>query len=189
MGAAKPLQRQPPPAPTDIHGDSGLDGTELLPEPACEPSAVPALDAMAAALKAQPPGKACLVSTGALTNVAALFRRHPELVAHIKALSIMGGVLGDNFSDAPLGSLHLPESIGNVTPYAEFNIVIDPEAAADIFANDALAKKTTLIPLDLTHQVLGTAEVKRSLLRGKHGQTILRTMLVELLDFFAATYS
>ncbi|KAJ6785552.1 hypothetical protein PWT90_06964 [Aphanocladium album] len=201
VGLAKALERPAIHAP-DIHGESGLDGTDLLPVPDVAPSAVPAVDAMAAALRAQPPNTAWLVATGSLTNVGALFRAHPDLAAHIKGLSIMGGSFGDNFSDAPLGVVDGRARIGNITPYAEFNIIIDPEAAAECFGNPVLARKMTVVPLDLSHQVLATSKVHQMLLHGRGGvgkvapdaaadtgKTTLRTMLVELLYFFSKTYA
>jgi uridine nucleosidase len=194
-GASQALIRPPMHAPTDIHGESGLDGTTLLPRPLkTARTDVPAINAIAAALTAEPPGTAWLVATGALTNVALLFRQHPELVAHIAGLSIMGGALGGGFSEAIMGKVDEVERVGNWTQFAEFNILIDPEAAADIFGNAELAGKTTLIPLDLTHQVLATKDVQELLLYGVEGEqtgvgkTVLRTMLVELLMFFAKTY-
>ncbi|EGR51243.1 nucleoside hydrolase [Trichoderma reesei QM6a] len=197
VGLDRPLERPPLHAPTDIHGDSGLDGTELLPAPKCTPKPEPAIEAMAAALRAQPAGTAWIVATGTVTNVGALFRKYPELVAHIKGLSIMGGSIGGGFSDAPLGKVDGKERIGNVTPYAEFNIFVDPEAAAELFDNKELASKMYMVPLDLSHQVLATERVRELLLYGKDvpesktgkGKTELRTMLVELLYFFAKTYA
>lgn len=198
VGLNKALERPAIHAP-DIHGESGLDGTALLPTPTVAPSPVPAIDAMAAALRAQPPNTAWLVATGSLTNVGALFRAHPDLAAHIKGLSLMGGSFGDNFSAAPLGKVDGRERIGNITPFAEFNIIIDPEAAAEVFGNPVLAAKTTVVPLDLSHQVLATSGVRDMLLHGRggaktagdanEGKTTLRTMLVELLYFFSKTYA
>jgi hypothetical protein len=80
---------------------------------------------------------------------------------------------------------------------AEFNIVCDPEAAAQIFNNAELAAKTTLITLDVSHQVLATKEIRNLLRFGKanpaplkdHTPSKLRIMLVELLYFFAETYA
>lgn len=78
----------------------------------------------------------------------------------------------------------------------EFNIVSDPEAAAIIFSLPALAAKTTLIPLDITHQVLATKDVQHLLHYGKMNPpstdttpSKLRIMLIELLCFFAETYA
>ncbi|KAK7416029.1 Uridine nucleosidase 1 [Neonectria punicea] len=195
VGLSKALERPAIHAPTDIHGDSGLDGTDLLPKPLITPSSVPGVEAMAEAIRAQEPGTAWIVATGALTNVGALFRKYPELIPHIKGLSLMGGSIGDNFSDAPLGEVDGHPRIGNYTPWAEFNILVDPEAAATVFHNKDIAAKTTIVPLDLSHQVLATPDVREMLLYGPDGEkagpgkTTLRTMLVELLYFFAKTYA
>lgn len=193
-GAAKALSRPPLHAPTDIHGRTGLDGTSL-PEPLMHADrSVPAVEAMARALRAEKPGTAFVVATGATTNVAALFTQHPDLAAHVRGLSVMGGAVGDGFTAAPTGRVDGVDGIGNWTKWAEFNVLVDPEAAASIFGNPTLAAKTTLIPLDLTHLVLATKDVQDDLLYGKDGEregggkTKLRTMLVELLTFFAQTY-
>ncbi|KAH7171131.1 Inosine/uridine-preferring nucleoside hydrolase domain-containing protein [Dactylonectria macrodidyma] len=195
VGLSKALERPAIHAPADIHGESGLDGTELLPKPLIKPSTVPGVEAMAEAIRAQEPGTAWIVATGALTNVGALFRNYPELIPHIKGLSLMGGSIGGGFSDAPLGMVDGHARIGNYTPWAEFNILVDPEAAATVFHNKEIAAKTTVVPLDLSHQVLATPEVREMLLYGPDadktgpGKTTLRTMLVELLYFFAKTYA
>ncbi|TPX17975.1 uncharacterized protein E0L32_011943 [Thyridium curvatum] len=207
-GAAKALAREELHAPTDIHGESGLDGTALLPPPQCEAdTSVPAVDAMAAALRAQPAGTAWVVATGCMTNVAALFRRHPDLAARVAGVSAMGGAVGGDFTPAPRGEVDGAERIGNWTPFAEFNILADPEAAAFVLQHPVLAPKTTLVPLDITHLVLATAEVQELLLYGPPspaegddrvaareqrsgpGRSTLRRMLVELLNFFADTYA
>jgi uridine nucleosidase len=52
------------------------------------------------------PGKSWLVSTGAVTNVALLFAVYPKLAEQIAGLSIMGGVIGGFFTNAPLGRLN-----------------------------------------------------------------------------------
>lgn len=70
----------------------------------------------------------------------------------------------------------------------------DPEAAKSIFSNSALAAKMTLIPLDLTHQVLATREVQQTLLTGtpltnsSTAAANLRQMFHDLLLYFAHTY-
>ena len=77
------------------------------------------------ALLSQPAGSGYLVATGALTNVAALFKNCPEMVTHIKGLSIMGGAVGGGFTDAILGKVEGEgERFGNHTPWAEFNIYV-----------------------------------------------------------------
>ncbi|KAI4124134.1 MAG: hypothetical protein LQ347_005853 [Umbilicaria vellea] len=199
-GAVKPFCRKAVHAP-DIHGTSGLDGTDLLPSPTSPPiTDINAVLAMRTALIAQPQNTAWLVATGALTNVALLFATFPELASHIKGLSIMGGAIGGGFTNAPLGHVKGEgERFGNVTPWAEFNIYCDPEAAQSIFSDSILASKTTLIPLDVTHQVLADASVQQQLLQGSiqtlppgglpHPSSTLRQMLYDLLMFFAHTYA
>jgi uridine nucleosidase len=159
------------------------------------------------ALLSEPAGVPWLVATGALTNVALLFATFPEVIDHIKGLSIMGGAIGNGFTDAPMGTVRddeagedLPRS-GNVTHFAEFNIYCDPEAAKSIFSNPVLAGKTTLIPLDVTHQVLATEKIQNMVIYGmpevpevppgemSKQPSVLRRMLHDLLIFFAHTYA
>ncbi|KAB5536521.1 Inosine/uridine-preferring nucleoside hydrolase domain-containing protein [Coniochaeta sp. 2T2.1] len=176
LGASQPLHRPPIHAPTDIHGESGIDGTPLLPKPLVGPDlSLPAVEAAALALRAQPPGTAWVVATGAFTNAAALFQTYPDLIPHVAGLSLMGGAVGGGFTPAVMGTVAGVPRVGNWTQFAEFNVLADPEAAAWIFDTVALAGKTTLVPLDVTHLVLATEEVQKK-------------MLVELLFFFAKTY-
>lgn len=107
-------------------GETGLDGTELLPAPTKPPitDTNPIL-AMRNALLAQPKDTAWVVATGTLTNVALLFATFPEVADHVKGVSIMGGALGGGFSDAPMGTVQGEgERFGNSTPWAEFNVYV-----------------------------------------------------------------
>ncbi|PLB41981.1 uridine-cytidine N-ribohydrolase [Aspergillus candidus] len=192
-GSSKPFCR-PAVHAANIHGDSGIDGTDLLPKPSRAPitDKNPILT-MRDALLAQPKGTPWVIATGALTNVALLFATFPEVAEHIQGLSIMGGGVGEGFTDAPICRLVGEESrIGNVTPLAEFNIYCDPESSQSILGNPILAPKTTLISLDLTHQVLASPTVQARILRGGDDPSIppttLRQMLFELLTFFSSTY-
>ncbi|OWP04928.1 uridine nucleosidase [Marssonina coronariae] len=154
---------------------------------------------MASALSATPKSSAWIVATGALTNVAQLFQQHPELASHIKGLSIMGGAIGNGFTNAPMGKVDDQKRIGNWSQWAEFNILVDPEASAFLLEHPVLAKKTTLIPLDVTHLVLATQEVQdmlnfgkpsmKAVIDGEKSCSTLRRMLVDLLTFFAKTYA
>ncbi|RDL34793.1 uncharacterized protein BP5553_07921 [Venustampulla echinocandica] len=201
-GAYASLNRPAVHAPA-IHGISGIDGTSLLPTPLTTArDDEPAVEAMACCLLSTAPQTAWLVATGALTNIAILFSSHPEVASHIKGLSIMGGAIGGNFTSASMGHVagDTAERIGNWSRWAEFNILVDPEAADQIFSNSIVNKKTTLIPLDVTHQVLATKEAQALILWGKEGvrsakgdldgmgKSTLRRMLLELLLFFANTY-
>ena len=125
VGAAKPFCREVAYA-RDIHGKTGLDGTTHLPQPKAKAIERPnAVLAMRNALLAEPKDTAWLVSTGTLTNIALLFALFPEVVQHIKGLSIMGGAIGGGFTAAPMGKVAGEgERFGNWTPWAEFNIYV-----------------------------------------------------------------
>lgn len=113
-GAVHPLRTALMSAPS-VHGESGLDGPEL-PEPEIELSKDSAVTLMAKVLK-ESKEKVTIVSTGPLTNTATLILSHPELKGKIERISLMGGGVG----------------FGNWTPAAEFNILVDPEAADVVF--------------------------------------------------------
>ncbi|CAL5867296.1 uncharacterized protein PFLUO_LOCUS1511 [Penicillium psychrofluorescens] len=192
-GSHKPFCRPALHAP-DIHGESGLDGTDLLPKASRPPvtDKNPIL-AMRDALLAQPKGTPWVVATGTLTNVALLFATFPEVAEHIQGLSIMGGAVGNGFTAAPMSRLPGEKSrIGNVTPWAEFNLYCDPESSESIFSNAVLASKTTIITLDLTHQVLASQAMQTRILHGSNDPsttpTVLRQILHALLTFFATMY-
>lgn len=154
-------------------------------------------------LMACPPDEAWLVTTGSLTNAVQLFTTFPEVAHHIRGLSIMGGAIGSDFTQANLGRPfknehdQLQDRIGNYTPYAEFNIWVDTLASSHIFSNPILHKKTTLVTLDLSHQVLATAPVQEMILHGRSKAETedrpvpsrLRSMFHQLLVFFSNTYS
>ncbi|KAI9862747.1 MAG: Uridine nucleosidase 1 [Trichoglossum hirsutum] len=176
-----------------IHGTSGIDGTTLLPTPLKPPvQNQNAILAARDALLSTKQHTAWVVATGALTNVALLFATFPEVADWVKGLSIMGGAVGGGFTDVELGRVVGESRVGNWTRWAEFNIYCDPESAQSLFSNPILAKKTTLVPLDLTHLVLATQPVLSSLLHGPTPGTppsTLRQLLHDLLTFFAATYA
>jgi inosine-uridine nucleoside N-ribohydrolase len=133
-GAERPLVREPAVA-ADVHGESGLDGPEL-PEPTTAAVDAHAVDFLAERLIAAPE-PVTLIPTGPLTNVALLLARHPLAAENIERIVLMGGAIAE----------------GNVTPAAEFNIWVDPEAAARVFASGL---DVTMIGLDVTHRALLT---------------------------------
>lgn len=172
-----------------------------------------AVVAMHDALLAQPKDTVWLVLLGSFTNIALLMALWPEMADHIKGLVIMGGAIGDKFIDAPPG--HRPggeDRVGNSTKWAEFNVFVcaprithddhsvlcaihadsvwsqcDPEAAKAIFSNRALTRKTTMIPLDVTHFVLVEDSVLDLMLGNEpHGQT--RKIFTDLLRFYRDKY-
>lgn len=199
-GASGPLVRAPCFAPS-IHGESGLDGVTLLPTPRALPSSpltndqitTATIDSIAAALLAETANTAHLVVTGPLTNIALLFRAYPALRGHVAHLSIMGGAVGSNYTSAPLGRVDVHGEVevrfGNWTPWAEFNIFCDPEAAGEVLGCAALQSKMTLCPLDLTHLVRGTKEVQASLFREEVTElSDPRALFKEVMTFFADAY-
>ena len=149
---------------TDIHGESALDGAEL-PEPKVELSNLHAVDLMAKLLK-ESAEQVTIVATGPLTNVALFLKMYPTLKEKVKEIVFMGG----------------SATRGNRTPYAEFNIWMDPEAA-DVVLRSGLP--LTMCGLDVTHQALVTKEIFGRL--ESMGTGVSKT-IIGLLKFFAKTY-
>jgi inosine-uridine nucleoside N-ribohydrolase len=154
-GADRPLRRTLRTA-AHVHGESGLDGPDL-PEPSTRPIAAHAVDLLDELIE---PG-VVLVPTGPLTNVALLLQRHPDVRDRLDRIVWMGGAIAE----------------GNVTPAAEFNAFVDPEAAAAVFGSGI---DVTMVGLDVTHQALFTsAHAERLRGAGAAGRTV-----AELADFF-----
>lgn len=114
QGAATPLLR-PLRDAANVHGESGMEGYDFV-EHQRQPMAKPAFEAIRDVLMASPE-PVTLVTIGPLTNIALLLTHYPECQFNIRQLVMMGGSAGR----------------GNFTPNAEFNIAIDPEAAARVF--------------------------------------------------------
>ena len=163
-GSPRPLVRTIENAP-DIHGESGMDGPEL-PEPAIELDPRHAVDLIIDTVMAHEPGTVTLVPTGGLTNIALAVRKEPRIAERVKEVVLMGG------------GYH----VGNWSAVAEFNIIIDPEAAHIVF-NEKWP--LTMVGLDLTHQALATDEVAD---RIAAVGTKPAKFVGELLEFFGQTY-
>lgn len=163
-GSARPLVRQVETAES-IHGESGLDGP-VLPEPDIELDPRPAAQFLVDTVMASEPGEITLVATGALTNLALAVRLEPAIVGRVCEVVLMGG------------GAH----VGNWSAVAEFNIVIDPEAAAIVFNEPWLV---TMVGLDLTHQALATPEVRAAINAVGTGPS---KFVDELMVFFQQSY-
>lgn len=131
-GAHRPLLR-PLVTALDYHGPEGL-GDARPPLPASGPEPGHAVEALIRHVMAAP-GAVTVVALGPLTNLALALRLEPRLAGAIGRLVVMGG------------ALRVP---GNTTPHAEFNVFVDPHAAAIVL--DA-GLPLTLVPLDATRQV------------------------------------
>ncbi|MGH3034314.1 MAG: nucleoside hydrolase [Gaiellaceae bacterium] len=161
-GAERPLVRDLVVA-ADAHGETGLDGPDL-PPPRGRPVAQHAVDFLAERLLAAD-RPVTLVPLGPLTNVALLLARHPEAARRLDRIVLMGGAIAE----------------GNMTPSAEFNVWVDPEAASRVFASGL---DVTMIGLDVTNQALLTAEHADRLRRtGRVGAAV-----AGMLDFYGDFY-
>ncbi|MBE6928578.1 MAG: nucleoside hydrolase [Ruminococcaceae bacterium] len=158
-GRSTPLVSEAMNAPS-VHGESGLDGP-ALPEPTmplCELSSV----ALMAKVVSEYDGKVTIISTGPLTNTACFLLAHPELKEKLECISIMGGGI----------------ELGNWTPAAEFNILVDPEAAKVVFESGV---PILMCGLDVTEKALilpQDFEAMRAI-GGQVGQIV-----AEWLEFF-----
>lgn len=132
MGRPRPLFAEPMVAPS-VHGQTGLDGP-VLPEPAMEVQPVSAVQLIAETLR-NSSEKIILIPTGPLTTIASLLLTHPELKEKIAHIYMMGGGI----------------AYGNWTCAAEFNMLVDPEAA-DIVFNSGIP--ITMAGLDVTETAL-----------------------------------
>lgn len=131
-GAAVPLLRRLVTA-AYVHGNNGLGGVEF-PEPKIKPVAENATELIRRVVRANPE-EITIVAVGPLTNIATVLKVDPAIAPMIKSFVLMGGSL----------------SGGNITPAAEFNFYVDPEAARIVF--DA-GVPITMVGLDVTHKVL-----------------------------------
>lgn len=120
-----------------VHGKTGLDGADL-PEPTMPLHPGHAVDFLIDTLRAEPAGTVTLVPIGPLTNIAIALERAPDIAARIRRIVLMGGACFE---------------VGNITPAAEFNIFVDPEAAALVFGAGI---PLVVVPLDVTHKALTT---------------------------------
>ena len=160
-GCDRPLSRDLVTA-EHVHGKTGLDGI-ALPDPSVPLQDRHAVDFIIDTLRAQDAGTVTLVPIGPLTNIAEAFRRAPDIVARVQQIVLMGGAYFE---------------VGNITPAAEFNIYVDPEAAELVFRSGV---PITVLPLDATHKALVTPprnEAFRAL------GTKVGVAVAEMTDFF-----
>ena len=136
-GCARPMLR-PLATAEHIHGETARDRL-LLPEPTMALQTQHGVDFLIETLRAAETGTITVCALGPLTNIAMALIKAPEVAGKIGELVIMGGACFE---------------LGNVTPAAEFNIHVDPHAAAIVLDSGI---PITMMPLDVTHQLLTTA--------------------------------
>ena len=137
-GCDSPLSR-PLITAENVHGATGLDGPELI-NPTKKVKEDHAVDFIIKTLRDHTPNTVTLCPLGPLTNIATAFKKAPDIISKVKQVVLMGGAYFE---------------VGNVTPTAEFNIFVDPEAASYVFN---LGLDLVIMPLDVTHKALTTPE-------------------------------
>jgi len=162
-GAGRPLARELVTA-ADAHGESGLDGPELPPARG-RPVDRQAVDFLAERILAAD-DPVTLVALGPLTNVALLLAERPDAASSLGRIVLMGGAIAE----------------GNMTAAAEFNVWVDPEAAARVFASGL---DVTMVGLDVTNRAVVTPEhAARLRPLGPVGAAV-----AAMLDFYGTFYS
>ena len=145
-----------------VHGKTGLDGPDL-PEPTMTLAPGHAVDFIIDTLRTEPAGTVTLCPLGPLTNIATAFEKAPDIASRVQEIVLMGGAYFE---------------VGNITPAAEFNIYVDPEAAEIIIKSGC---KITIMPLDVTHKALVT-KPRNDAFRAL--DTPVGIAVAEMTDFF-----
>ncbi len=135
-GCAAPLKRALVTA-EHVHGKTGLDGPVMV-EPVMPLQTQHGVDFVIETLRREPEGTVTLCPLGPLTNIATAMLQAPDIVGRIAQIVLMGGGYFEG---------------GNITPAAEFNIYVDPEAADIVFRAGV---DLVVMPLDVTHKALAT---------------------------------
>lgn len=137
-GRDRPMRR-PLKTAEYIHGETGINGIDVF-EPQTPLQEQHGVDFIIETLLTAEDDSITLVPTGPLTNIGTAIEREPATLAKIERIVLMGGAMREG---------------GNRTPSAEFNILVDPEAADIVFR---CGRPITQMGLDVTHQVLSTKE-------------------------------
>ena len=160
-GCDAPLERKLVTA-EHVHGRTGLDGP-VLPDPEMPLQDKHAVDFIIETLRAEPAGSVTLCPLGPLTNIATALQKAPDIAERIAEIVLMGGAYFE---------------VGNITPTAEFNIYVDPQAADIVFRCGA---PITVMPLDVTHKALVTSARNDAF---RNLGTRVGTAVAEMTDFF-----
>lgn len=160
-GADRPLYRKLVTA-ENVHGKTGLDGP-VMPEPTMPLQEQYGVDFIIETLRNEPAGTVTLCPLGPLTNIALAFQQAPDIINRVQEIVLMGGAYFE---------------VGNVTPAAEFNIYVDPQAAEIVFKSGV---PLVVMPLDVTHKVLATRDRVEAI---RHIGNEVGRVAAEWADFF-----
>jgi len=160
-GCDRPLKRKLVTA-EHVHGKTGLDGPEL-PEPKIKLQEKHGVDFIIDTILQEPENSISLCPLGPLTNIASAILKQPKIVSRIKKIVLMGGAYFE---------------VGNITPAAEFNIFVDPDAAKIVFEAGI---DMVVMPLDVTHKALVTEKRNEAFRQLKSPVGIA---VAEMTDFF-----
>ncbi|PLL13436.1 nucleoside hydrolase [Tabrizicola sp. TH137] len=160
-GCDRPMRRKLVTA-EHVHGKTGLDGPQMA-DPVMALQDQHGVDFIIETLRREAAHTVTLCPLGPLTNIATAFERAPDIVDRVQQIVLMGGAYFE---------------VGNITPAAEFNIYVDPEAAAIVFGSGV---PLVVMPLDVTHKALTTrARVEAFRALGNEAGR----MVAEWTDFF-----
>jgi purine nucleosidase len=137
-GAPRPILRSLVTA-VHVHGPTGLDGPDL-PAPTTKAAGTNGVAFIVDTLRNAEPGAISICSLSPLTNLALAMIEAPDIVPRIGEVVAMAGAYFE---------------VGNITPSAEFNVYVDPQAARIVLESGV---PITLLPLDVTHQMRTTPE-------------------------------
>ena len=160
-GADRPIKRTLVTA-EHVHGKTGIDGP-VLEKPKIQLQSKEAIEFIIETILSYPKDEITLCTLGPLTNIGLAFQREPRIKTLIKEIIMMGGGFFEG---------------GNITPAAEFNIYVDPEAAAEVLDSGI---PITMLPLDVTHKAL-TSRSRIESFRKIGNKAGIAT--AEMLDFF-----
>jgi inosine-uridine nucleoside N-ribohydrolase len=155
LGAAAPLRRALVTAAREHHGSDGLGDAPDWP-PVASPPASPSAAETLVALARFHAERLTLIALGPLTNLALALRLDADAMRKTGRVVIMGGAV---------------DVRGNVTPDAEFNAYVDPDAAREVF--DA-GLRVDLVPLDATRQATIDRDRLHAALAGRPGPLAAR---------------
>lgn len=156
-GNQTPIKRPPRICP-EIHGESGLDGFEF-PSYKFKDLGISACDFLIKEILNNK--DITIVTTGPMTNLGLAIQKEPKILKNIKEIVLMGGSTGE----------------GNITKAAEFNILVDPEAADICFSSGV---PITMIGLNVTRKILVTDEVIKEAekIKTRGGELFVKLMKV-----------